>query len=1205
MSLIYTCYYINHGIHSEIRQENGKNINKMNEMKLKKLFTSWSIRKKILLLLACFFLFSLSIAVLSGLNERKDEIENAQRHALLLVQSLAGTQEQIITGTRQMLSTLAQLPEVRQLDIEACNKLFRRIQQQNPHYTNISMASPDGILIASSVPFEPGTVNLADRRHFKEALRTLDFAAGEYIVGRVSKVQSINFTYPVMHENRELIAVVIAAYRLDEYSRYLDQMNLSDQSTVAIADYRGIRLFRWPENASAAAGFPIPQEILALANGASDEGLYERTGDDGVSRIYAFKRLKLREGALPYMYMFVGLGKAQILEKANFYLWAYLSLLVFSAILVSMLSWLLAEVTISRPIITLTAVARQLGKGDLSTRTGIPRSDDELGQLARAFDDMATLLETKEKERDESAEALIQAYKDMEFRIHERTAELSKVNADLLKEISERKSAENALRESEAFYRMTFNNVQDVIYIIDTNYMIQSVSPGVKNQLGYDPEELVNKPFDELNVITAESLQQAASDAVRVLAGEQINASIYEFIAKNGEHKFGEVNGTPLYRDGRIVGLISVARDITERKKVEDRLRESEQSFSQLFESAPVPMAFASDVDDYRATTWNEAWYQTFGYTREQAHGRSGNDIDLWVTPQDRTRFIDMANHMKTVADFQTLLRRNDGSVRICSLYGRFISKSGHNLLMVIYFDITDRKRIEEALTENEEKFRLTFSSSPDAVTISSIKDGRFLDVNDGFIKATGFTREEIIGKTSLELSIWANQADREKFILNLQKNRFVENLETQFRCKDGRRITALLSAKIIFLKGIAHLIMIARDISEFKALTSRLQQAERLEAIGSLASGVAHDFNNLLMGIQGRIALMSIGIPDSHPNLKHTLAIEEYIQSASNLTKQLLGLARGGKYEVAPVDMNEIVQQSAAMFGRIKKEIQMHTCFHKSPLVVEADKGQVEQVLLNMFINAWQAMPAGGGDIYIETKIADLNETICKPYQIVPGYYGAVSITDTGKGMDETTLRQVFDPFFTTKEKGRGTGLGLASAYGIIKNHGGAITVYSEIDHGTTFNIYIPLSGRRPNTEFHVPNEIMPGTETILLIDDEEMILQVEQAVVETLGYRTVIARSGEEALQTISEMGSRIDLVILDMVMPGMDGSACFDHIRRIMPELPVILSSGYAINGHAEKIMRMGCKGFIQKPYNVAELSQKVRKVLDESKKPIQEQ
>ena len=313
-------------------------------------------------------------------------------------------------------------------------------------------------------------------------------------------------------------------------------------------------------------------------------------------------------------------------------------------------------------------------------------------------------------------------------------------------------------------------------------------------------------------------------------------------------------------------------------------------------------------------------------------------------------------------------------------------------------------------------------------------------------------------------------------------------------------------------------------------------------------------------------------------------------------MTTQLLGTARGGKYESKPIDINTLMQQSGSMFGRTKKEIKIVTEVADDPVVVDVDKQQIEQVLLNMYLNAWQAMSGGSGELWLESSVSHLGRLYCTAHNIAPGKYARVSITDNGSGMDDSVRSQIFDPFFTTKEMGRGTGLGLASAYGIIKNHGGFITVYSEVGHGTTFNIYLPLSDKVAHEDDSVQLEITSGSETILLVDDEKMILEVSQAMLEEIGYKVISAEGGEEAVRILEEQGDSIHLILLDLIMPGMDGGETFDHIRNINPQLPVILSSGYALNKKATEILDKGCRGFIQKPFSMADLSQKVRTVLD---------
>jgi two-component system, cell cycle sensor histidine kinase and response regulator CckA len=321
-------------------------------------------------------------------------------------------------------------------------------------------------------------------------------------------------------------------------------------------------------------------------------------------------------------------------------------------------------------------------------------------------------------------------------------------------------------------------------------------------------------------------------------------------------------------------------------------------------------------------------------------------------------------------------------------------------------------------------------------------------------------------------------------------------------------------------------------------------------------------------------------------------------VQSATGLTNQLLGFARGGKYEIKPTAFNALIDHAVEMFGRTRKEIRIVKTFEPKLWVVEADRRQMEQVLLNLFINAWQAMP-GGGELYLRTDNAMLDQTTVAPHSVEPGRFVKISITDTGMGMDESTRQRIFDPFFTTKEMGRGTGLGLASAYGIVKNHGGIITVYSEPGHGTAFNIYLPASDKEAQEDVLIEKKIIRGSDTVLIVDDEEMILNVGKAMLERLGYRAFVAAGGKQAVETILEKGDEIDLVILDLIMPGLDGGETFDRIREIKPDIPVMLSSGYSIDGQATEILKKGANGFIQKPFQLSELSQTIRKILDEQK------
>jgi PAS domain S-box-containing protein len=390
-------------------------------------------------------------------------------------------------------------------------------------------------------------------------------------------------------------------------------------------------------------------------------------------------------------------------------------------------------------------------------------------------------------------------------------------------------------------------------------------------------------------------------------------------------------------------------------------------------------------------------------------------------------------------------------------------------------------------------------------------------------------------------------------------------------------------------------LIGVLKDIQDRKELEAQLLQAQKMEAVGTLAGGIAHDFNNILMGILGYTSLLLQEKKPGQSDYEKLRSIESQALSGADLTRKLLGFAQGGKYEIKPVDLNEILIKSAEMFGRTKKDVRIRRRFEKHLWPVEADRVQIEQVFLNLFINAWQAMP-GGGELYLETANVVLDSKEAEVITAKPGRNIKISVTDTGIGMDEQTRRRLFEPFFTTKEKGRGTGLGLASSYGIIRGHGGIITVRSEKGHGSTFEIHLPATDKPVWREPQRSYKTYLGKETLMIVDDEEIILDVSGQMLESLGYRVITARGGAEAVRVFQARKDEISAVILDMIMPEMGGRKTFEALKEIEPGVRVLLSSGYTMNGEAKLLLASGCRGFIQKPFDLNQLSGKVREIMD---------
>ncbi|MBW2608963.1 MAG: PAS domain S-box protein [Deltaproteobacteria bacterium] len=519
--------------------------------------------------------------------------------------------------------------------------------------------------------------------------------------------------------------------------------------------------------------------------------------------------------------------------------------------------------------------------------------------------------------------------------------------------------------------------------------------------------------------------------------------------------------------------------------------------------------------------------------------------------------------------------------------------------------DITERRQAEEAARVSEKRLRDLYEEAPIAYLTVDLK--RIIgNCNRMAEEISGYDREELNGKDVMELfSETHDGKDKANAIFErFLRGERIRNEQIRIIKKDGTLTWGSLTLNGILDEDeniIASRCMIS-DINHRVELEAQFLQAQKMEALGTLAGGIAHDFNNLLMGIQGRASLMLIGADSSHPHFEHLKEVEEYVKSAAGLTGQLLGFARGGKYEVISTDLNEHIKAQNRMFGRTKKEITIRGKYEEDLWRTEVDQGQIGQALLNIYVNAWQAMP-GGGNLYIETKNIILNEGFAGAYQVEPGRYVKISIRDTGIGMDEETRNKIFDPFFTTKEIGRGTGLGLASVYGIIKNHDGFIDVHSKKDEGSTFDIYLPAIEEKSieqKTKSDISLEIIRGTGTVLLVDDEDMIIDVGEKILKEIGYEVLTARSGKDALEIVGKAKDHHapspDIVILDMVMPDMNGSEAYDRIKEISPDIKVLLSSGYSIAGHAAEILKRGCDGFIQKPFSMRVLARKIREILD---------
>ena len=521
-----------------------------------------------------------------------------------------------------------------------------------------------------------------------------------------------------------------------------------------------------------------------------------------------------------------------------------------------------------------------------------------------------------------------------------------------------------------------------------------------------------------------------------------------------------------------------------------------------------------------------------------------------------------------------------------------------------IQYNVNLRRDADKAMRQQDEKYRTIIENIQEGFLETDLA-GNFTFFNNSICEILGYSSKELAEMNNRKFTDSENLKRFNDILSEVRrtgKPAQVKDLEV-IR-KNGE--TRAIEFSVYLIKDDQNkpngFRGVVRDVTEiFKAerekrkLEKQLEHSQKMEAIGSLAGGIAHDFNNVLMGMQGNASLMLFDIDKNHQHYKKIKNIERYVENGSSLTRQLLGFAKGGGHRVRVTDLNELIKRTSDMFGRAKKEIKIHTKLLKKIWPVEVDQGQMEMVLLNLYINALHAMPEGG-DLHLLSENAVIDKGYAGNLKLKQGEYVKVSVVDTGTGMDKKIQEKIFDPFFTTKEKGRGTGLGLASASEVIKNHGGLIDVYSEKNNGATFNIYLPASDKKVIQEKELTRKILKGTETILLVDDEEMIIEVNQEILKALGYKPMIARTGKQAVEIYKNSKDKINMVILDMIIPGMSGGEAYYSLKKIDPKIKVLLSSGYSISGQAAEILERGCNGFIQKPFKLRELSVKIRNVLD---------
>ncbi|MGV8121830.1 MAG: PAS domain S-box protein [Candidatus Xenobiia bacterium LiM19] len=596
---------------------------------------------------------------------------------------------------------------------------------------------------------------------------------------------------------------------------------------------------------------------------------------------------------------------------------------------------------------------------------------------------------------------------------------------------------------------------------------------------------------------------------------------------------------------------------------------------------------------------------ELLGYAREEMLGMPAASM---ASPQDIERHIQqMKNRQDMVGTSERQFIRKDGAIisALVSSTPIYDDRGNREGWLGMVTDITEFKRIEGALHIEREKFAKYLDIAPSIIVTLDVQ-GRVTHLNKFGAQSLEIEAAEAIGKNwfdtfiPVEVFNYLNPKFRKLIAGDIQT---FETVENQIITGKGNIKTILWHNTILKDEegAIVGSISSGIDISDRKRaeeernrLQTQLFQAQKMESIGTLAGGIAHDFNNLLGSVMINLSLMEMELKE-HPEFSESIAeMKAAVEQGADLAWQLLGFARRGSIDTMPLDLSVVLKDSSRMFGRTRKDIVIHIDCSKESLIIMADRTQIEQVLLNLFLNAGQAMPQGG-HLSLATEKTELSAADTAPHGTAPGMYVKLSVTDNGVGMDAETCQRVFEPFFTTKEIGQGTGLGLASVFGIVKNHAGFITVQSEPGKGTTFTVYFPLSGREVVQDSDVTVSPRQGSETILVVDDEEHMLKACSHLLNALGYGVITAYSGREAVEIFRLSHLQISLVILDVIMPEMGGMQVFEAMRDIDPSVKVLLASGYNIESLAEEILENRFTGFIEKPFGITALSDKLRNLL----------
>jgi PAS domain S-box-containing protein len=765
-------------------------------------------------------------------------------------------------------------------------------------------------------------------------------------------------------------------------------------------------------------------------------------------------------------------------------------------------------------------------------------------------------------------------------------------------DITDRKLAEESLRASQERFRALTESTSDWIWEVDQYGVYTYSSPKVKDLLGYEPNEIIGKsPFDLMPI---DELQRISEIAHSIIESRMPFAALENTnLHKDGRRVILETSGVPIFdKDGNFSGYRGIDRDITERKKAEEEIMNHLSLLNSTIESTADGILVVDR--EWKIVRFNRKFVRMWNIPESIMESRDDEKVLSFVLDQlkDPESFLSKVKELYACPNEKSfdVIEFKDG--RYFERYSQPQEIEGKILGRVWSFrDVTDKKKAKASLKASEEKYRLVVENASDAIFVAQDEMIKF--PNPRLSLLTGYSSEEL---TSAPFRNFIHPEDSDMVVEMHKKRLEGHNVPStySFRAitKSGEILWVEVSKVLITWGGRPATLSFLRDITRQKKMEAQLLQAQKMEAIGQLAGGVAHDFNNLLTAIIGYGHLLKKEANQDDRMSSYVGHILSAAERAAILTNDLLTFSRKQIINPKPVNLNKIIKNMESLLLRvIGEDIELSAVLTDTDLTVMADSTQIDQILMNLATNAQHAMPKGGS-LIIRTDRMELNGEYIKAYGYgSPGSYALLSVEDTGTGMVEDIMGRIFEPFFTTKEVGKGTGLGLAMVYGIVKQHDGYINVYSEPGRGTTFKILLPLiqstvKEAKPDNLIKVKG----GTETILIVEDDKQVRSLLKEILTNAGYNIIEAVDGDDAVEVFHKNKDNVHLFILDVIMPKKNGKEVYEEIKKVKSDMKVIFVSGYSADIIYKKgILEVGMN-FISKPVSPDDLLTKVRNVLD---------